>query len=87
MDPLKSDNIVAKNLQVYAWFNALCGLFLSIFVGDQFSMYVAILFLAVVLFSSFMLYAFGEIIDLLHEIKRNTGKATERIDNDELPEL
>lgn len=87
MDPLKSDNLVAKILQVYAWLNALCGLVLAIFVQDRFSMYVAILFLAAVLFASFMLYAFGEIIDLLHEIKRNTGKATERIDNDELPEL
>lgn len=85
MDPLKSDNIVAKILQVYAWLNAVAGLILALVGG--LSSALAIALLAVVIFSSFMLYAFGEIIDLLHEIKRNTGKATERIDNDELPEL
>lgn len=85
MDPLKSDNLVAKILQVYAWINAIAGLVLALIGG--LSTALAIALLAVVLFSSFMLYAFGEIIDLLHEIKRNTGKATERIDNDELPEL
>lgn len=96
MNPLKSKNIVAKIIQVYAWVNAGAGVISTFLVGnflaDELRLYetgwvIAIFYLAAVILSSFLLYAFGEIIDLLQEIKSNTHMPAETIVTDELPEL
>lgn len=88
MNPMKSKNIVAKIIQVYAWLNAIAGLILSVIIEDTFrSVSGAIMLFAVVLFASFMLYAFGEIIDLLQGIKSNTSGLNEDVADEDLPEL
>lgn len=88
MNPMKSKNIVAKTIQVYAWLNAIAGLILSGIIADtSYSTDGAIMLFAVVLFASFMLYAFGEIIDLLQGIKNNTSELNEGGADEELPEL
>lgn len=67
-------NAVATILRVYAIINAVLGLFISLFVADDYTPAVGILFFAVVLGASFLLFSFGEVIKLLHEIKLNTRK-------------
>lgn len=87
MNPFKSNNIVAKIIQVYAYLNAIAGVILAFILSDDVGGVVAFLWFAVVLVVSFLLYAFGEVIDLLHEIKKNTrGEASAEIPDD-LPEL
>ncbi len=67
-------NTVASVLQVYAIINAVLGLIVSIgLIGDYAAM-TGILFFALTLGASFLLYSFGEVIKLLHEIKLNTRK-------------
>lgn len=85
MNPLKSQNIVAKIMQVYAYLNAIAGVILAFMVGDE-SEIIAIVVFAVVLVASFFIFALGEIIDLLHQIKNNTS-GTPQFANDELPDL
>lgn len=87
MNPLKSKNIVAKIIQVYAYLNAAAWVILAFIIADALNWGVALIAFAVGLFASFMLYAFGEIIDLLQEIKSNTHKTADTIVTDELPEL
>ena len=87
MNPLKSKNIVAKIIQVYAYVNAAAWVILAFVIADALNWEVALGAFAVGLFASFLLYAFGEIIDLLQEIKSNTHKPAETIVTDELPEL
>lgn len=91
MNPLKSQNTVAKIIQVYAYLNAIAGAILSLIVAVEFSGIVAVCSFCVISFASFMLYAFGEIIALLQGIKNNTYRTNERVvgddDDDELPEL
>ena len=69
MNPFKSNNIVAKVLQVYAYLNAAA---------------VSII-LATVLVVNFFIFALGEVIDLLQNLKDNTSKKAEI--PDELPDL
>ena len=67
-------NTVASVLQVYAIINAVLGLIVSIgLIGDYAAM-TGILFFALTLGASFLLYSFGEVIKLLHEIRLNTRK-------------
>lgn len=87
MNPLKSKNIVAKIIQVYAYLNAAAWVILAFVIADALDWAVALIAFAVGLFASFLLYAFGEIIDLLQEIKSNTHEAADTIVTDELPEL
>ena len=67
-------NAVATILRVYAIINAALGLFISLFVADDYTPAVGILFFAVILGASFLIFSFGELIKLLHEIKLNTQK-------------
>lgn len=87
MNPLKSNNIVAKILQVYAYINAIAGVILAIFAASELNVLVAIVVFAVVLVASFFVYALGEIIDLLHQIKCNSSGIAQNDADDELPEL
>ena len=65
----------ASVLQVYAIINAICGLFLALRMADDYySGAVGFLLFGTVLVASGFIYALGEVIKLLHEIKLNTRK-------------
>lgn len=92
MNPLKSKNVVAKILQVYAYLNTAAGVIVALLLGKELgkldtavATYVAIYFFAAVLVASFLIFALGEIIDLLQNVKENTSKKVEI--SDELPDL
>lgn len=88
MNPLKSHNIVAKILQVYAYVNAAAGMILSlslVALVEDWGAVVAVIFFASSLVVNFLIFALGEIIDLLQTIKENTN-GTQAV-MDELPDL
>ncbi len=72
-------NTVASVLQIYAIINAICGLFLALrMANDYYSGAAVFLLFGAVLVASGFIYALGEVIKLLHEIKLNTRKAANR---------
>lgn len=85
MNPLKSHNIVAKILQVYAYVNAAAGMILTLSLVEDWGAVVAAIFFASSLVVNFLIFALGEIIDLLQTIKENTNGT--RAVMDELPDL
>ena len=88
MNPLKSKNVVAKILQVYAYLNTAAGVIVALLLGKELGelgTVVAIYLFAAVLVASFLIFALGEIIDLLQNVKENTSKNVEF--SDELPDL
>ena len=85
MNPLKSNNIVAKILQVYAYVNAASGLILALALNKELGALLAWIMFALTLVASFFIFALGEIIDLLQNLKENTNGGREV--SDELPEL
>ena len=87
MNPLKSHNIVAKVLQVYAYVNGAAGIVLILLLNKELRLgAVAVsIILAAVLVVNFFIFALGEIIDLLQTLKENTRKRVEI--SDELPDL
>lgn len=90
MDTKKNrKNTVATVLQVYAIANAICGVILALVVGGKYNAAIGILYCAACIVASYLLYAFGEVVKLLHEIKLNTGNTTKAEESDEvvLPEL
>ena len=80
-------NIVAKVLQIYALINGLAGFILMFVIADWYEWTIALVEFALVLVVSFFIYAFGEVIELLAEIKINTSGATPVIEDAELPEI
>lgn len=86
MNPLKAQNIVAKILQVYACLNAAAWVILAIIIAGEMGGIIAILACAVGILVSFFIYALGEIIELLNQIKLNTS-GNQQFANDELPDL
>lgn len=88
MNPLKSHNIVAKILQVYAYVNGATGMILTLLLVslvEDWGAVVAAIFFASSLVVNFLIFALGEIIDLLQTIKENTNGT--RAVMDELPDL
>lgn len=85
MNPLKSNNIVAKILQVYAYVNGAVGIILALLLVEDLGALVAAIVFASVLVVNFLIFALGEIIDLLQNLKENTNGG--RAVSDELPEL
>lgn len=87
MNPFKSNNIVAKVLQVYAYLNAAAGLVLTLMLNKELDLgAVAVsVILATVLVVNFFIFALGEVIDLLQNLKDNANKKAEI--PDELPDL
>lgn len=73
MNPLKSNNIVAKILQVYAYVNAASGLLLALALNKELGALLAWIMFALTLVASFFIFALGEIIDLLQNLKENTN--------------
>lgn len=80
-------NTVAKILQIYAIINAVAGAILMFIIADSLEWTVALIWFALVLVVSFFIYAFGEIIELLTEIKLNTRGAAPVVEDFELPEI
>ena len=85
MNPLKSHNIVAKILQVYAYVNAAAEMILTLSLVAVWGAVAAAIFFAISLVVNFLIFALGEIIDLLQTIKENTN-GTQAV-MDELPDL
>lgn len=88
MNPLKSKNVVAKILQVYAYLNTAAGLVVALQLNKklgELGTVVAVYLFAAVLVASFLIFALGEIVDLLQNVKENTSKKMEI--SDELPDL
>lgn len=85
MNPLKSHNIVAKILQVYAYVNGAVEMILTLSLVEDWGAVVAAIFFASILVVNFLIFALGEIIDLLQTIKENTNGT--RAVMDELPDL
>lgn len=87
MNPFKSNNIVAKVLQVYAYLNVAAGLVLTLMLNKELDLgAVAVsVILATVLVVNFFIFALGEVIDLLQNLKDNANKKAEI--PDELPDL
>ena len=87
MNPLKSHNIVAKVLQVYAYINGAAGIVLTLLLNKELRLgaVTVSIILAAVLVVNFFIFALGEIIDLLQTLKENTRKKVEI--SDELPDL
>ena len=85
MNPMKSNNIVAKILQVYAYVNGVAGIILALLLVEDLGALVAAVVFASVLVVNFLIFALGEIIDLLQNLKENTNGGREV--SDELPEL
>ena len=85
MNPLKSHNIVAKILQVYAYVNGAVEMILTLSLVEDWGAVVAAIFFASSLVVNFLIFALGEIIDLLQTLKENTT-GTQAV-MDELPDL
>ncbi len=85
MNPLKSHNIVAKILQVYAYVNGAVEMILTLSLVEDWGAVVAAIFFASSLVVNFLIFALGEIIDLLQTLKENTN-GTQAV-MDELPDL
>ena len=86
-------NTVAKILKVYAIINAVAGCILGLIAADTFNAALVALFIGLCIVTSFVIYAFGEVIQLLQDIKDGTRSTIKTIqnqnnsDNDELPSI
>lgn len=68
-----SSNTVADVLKGYGILNAVVGVIAGAVLLSKESTLAGIVFIAVVLVASFGIYAFGEVVELLHQIKMNTA--------------
>ena len=79
----KTNNKVAKILKIYSILNVIGGIVVAIVLADNLpypvSDSIALLYLSLVVVISFSIYAFGEVVDLLAQIRDNTkaGRAEE----------
>ena len=87
---MKSKNTVAQVLKIYAIINFIVGLILSIVISRNVDIDgIGIYFFAASLVINFVIFAFGEVVQLLHDIKINTSNhaTASSTTSDELPEL
>ena len=78
---MKSKNTVAQVLKVYAIINFIAGIILSIVIGKNIDIDgIGIYFFAASLVINFVIFAFGEVVQLLHDIKINTSNQTQGIE-------
>ena len=84
---MKKSNEVADILQTYAAINGIAGFGLMFYIDSDFNWVIAVLYFAAIVVVSFLIYAFGEVIKLLQQIRDNTSGMSESPSNDELPEL
>lgn len=90
---MTSQNSVAKMLKIAGIVLAVVGVLTGAVAGGSISETIGgggftVFLMSAIggVFSGGMLYAFGEVIELLHQIKNNTGDQTQQ-DNMELPKL
>ena len=84
---MKKSNEVADILQTYAAINGIAGFGLMFYIASDFNWVIAVLYFAAIVVVSFLIYAFGDVIKLLQQIRDNTSGMSESPSNDELPEL
>lgn len=84
---MKKSNEVADILQTYAAINGIAGFGLMFYIASDFNWVIAVLYFSAIVVVSFLIYAFGEVIKLLQQIRDNTSGMSESPSNDELPEL
>ena len=86
---MKSKNTVAQVLNIYAVINFIACIILSFTIGNDIIYGIGIYFFAVSLVINFAIFAFGEVVQLLHDIKSNTSNhaTASSTTSDELPEL
>ena len=78
---MKSKNTVAHVLKVYAVINFIACIILSFIIGKDINIDgIGIYFFAVSLVTNFAIFAFGEVVQLLHDIKSNTSNQTQGIE-------
>lgn len=80
-------NLVAKIMQIYAIVNAIAGVVLMFIIADYLEWTVALIWFETVLVVSFLIYAFGEVVELLTAIKINTSVSKDVVESFELPEI
>lgn len=90
-------NKIAKILKTYAYINGVIGVLASCFIGgplsdiigDELGILSIVLGIATAVVVNFLIYAFGEHLQLLQDIKDNTGMSIEgaRPQDDEIPEI
>lgn len=94
---MQNQNMVAKILKIYAIVNAVAGLFIFLSMQDSYVDLIeslSFVFLGLCLVFSFGIYAFGEVIQLLQDIKDGTqgtmNSISKNINNnssDDLPNI
>lgn len=93
-------NTVAKILKIYAVINAICGLILGLYLrgesNDPIIFGICIYFIVACVIASFGVYAFGEVVQLLQDIKDGTNHTAHTIevhapaantDDEQLPKI
>ena len=91
------ENKIAKILKVYAYINGAVGIIascimggpLSDILGDEIGILSIAFGIATAIAVNFLIYAFGEHLQLLQDIKNNTGNGiiNDRPQEDEIPEI
>ena len=66
-------NTVAKILKIYAVINALAGVFLGFYIAQELIPEFCFVFAGACIVASFGIYAFGEVVQLLQDIKDGTN--------------
>ena len=86
-------NSVANILKNYSYINGAVGIILALILWEELEI-LSILIISMVIFINFLIYALGEVIELLYQIKINTGKTCDNMivnnrqtEDDELPEI
>ena len=90
-------NIIAQILKIYAIVNAVVGLFIFLSMQESYVDLIeslSFVFLGACIVVSFGIYAFGEVIQLLQDIKDNTqgtinsiSKSSDNNVSDDLPNI
>lgn len=73
-------NTVAKILKIYAVINALAGVFLGFYIAQELIPEFCFVFAGACIVASFGIYAFGEVVQLLQDIKDGTNNTTHTIE-------
>ena len=83
-----SKNKVAQILKTYALINAIAGAIAGLFLMADYAFIIGFAAFVGCLVVSFLIYAFGEVVELLNQIKENTASSKAPVaEADELPEL
>ena len=90
---MDSKNPVASILKIYGIINAFACMIFGIVLKDRlpYSLeYLSTIEIAAGIVVSFLIYAFGEVIQLLHDIRSNTSTSSQKkedVQSDELPDI